>query len=92
MLDQDWPHQVALPAYRCMGHNYRTVHFFCEELSLSPRMRAFRRHAVEMLVLRFGGEILARAMRPSSPGMCARRSNASAELRLRNGRCINCGD
>jgi hypothetical protein len=36
MMDRDWPHQVALPAYRCMGHEYLTIHIFCQagELSL----------------------------------------------------------
>jgi hypothetical protein len=36
MKDRDWPHQVALPAYRCLGHNYLTMRFFClgEGLSL----------------------------------------------------------
>jgi len=40
MMDQDWPHQVTLPAYRCLGHNFLTIHFFCEGLSLSPRTHA----------------------------------------------------
>jgi antirestriction protein ArdC len=30
MMDWEWPHQVAQPAYRCMGHNYLTIHFFCD--------------------------------------------------------------
>jgi hypothetical protein len=29
MMDRQWPHQVAVPSYRCLGHNYRTMHFFC---------------------------------------------------------------
>jgi hypothetical protein len=42
MTDGDWPHQVELPAYRCTGHNNRTMHFFCQELPLSPRTHASR--------------------------------------------------
>jgi hypothetical protein len=36
MINRDWPHQVALPAYRCMGHEYLTIHISCqaEELLL----------------------------------------------------------
>jgi hypothetical protein len=52
-----------------MGHNYRSMHFFCEELSLSAFTHAFRRGAADMLVfsfavrrtpnnsMRFGGEL-----------------------------------
>ena len=35
MREWQWPHQVALPAYRCHGHNYVTIRPFCEPLSLS---------------------------------------------------------
>jgi len=30
MMDRQWPHQEALPAFRCMSHNYLTIHFFCQ--------------------------------------------------------------
>ena len=38
MMHRDWPFQIALPAYRCLGRNYFTIRFFCEgeRLSLSP--------------------------------------------------------
>src|SRR5262245_46879351 len=29
-MDRNWPCQVALPVYRCLGHNYLTIRFFCE--------------------------------------------------------------
>ena len=29
---------------------YRTIHFFCEGLSLSQRTHSFRRHDIDMLV------------------------------------------
>jgi hypothetical protein len=29
-IDRDWPHQVALPAARCTGRNYVTIHLFCD--------------------------------------------------------------
>jgi hypothetical protein len=35
MTDRDWPHQVVLPAYRCLGHEYLTINFFCEAERLS---------------------------------------------------------
>ena len=53
MTDGDWPHQVELPVYRCMGHNYRTMHFFCQELSLSPRTHPYRRDSADMTVFCF---------------------------------------
>jgi hypothetical protein len=31
-IDREWPHQVALPAQRCIGQNYVTIHLFCEGL------------------------------------------------------------
>jgi hypothetical protein len=34
-IDRLWPHQVALPAYRCIGHRYLTIQFFCEGKRLS---------------------------------------------------------
>jgi len=100
MTDGNWPHQVAVPAYRCMEHNYRTI-FYCQELSLSPRTHAFRRDTADMTVFcfaqsehakqfrdRFGGEIIDPAMRPRRRDTRARRDHLSAEQRLRNGRCI----
>jgi hypothetical protein len=27
---EQWPHQVALRAYRCLDQNYLTIHFFCD--------------------------------------------------------------
>jgi hypothetical protein len=73
MIDRDWPHQIALPAYRCLGHNYVTIHLFCEAqgLSLCHRGHSFRRDDTDMLVFcfaerphaeqfqaRFGGEFI----------------------------------
>jgi hypothetical protein len=54
-MDQDWPHQVALPAYRCLGHNYLTMRFFCEGegLSLCPRTPSLRRTDQDVLVFSF---------------------------------------
>jgi hypothetical protein len=43
MMDREWPHQVALPASGCSGHNYVTIRLFCEGLSLCPRTHSFRR-------------------------------------------------
>jgi hypothetical protein len=94
--DLGWPHRVALPAYRYMGHNSRTIHFFCEGLSLSPRTHGIHTGAADVVVFsfaerahaekfldRFGGEFLAPA---------TRRNDLSAERQLRYGRCINCDD
>ena len=47
-IDRQWPHQVALPASRCCGHNYVTIRLFCEDLSLCPRGHAFRRNDEDM--------------------------------------------
>src|SRR5262249_15926630 len=104
-MDRQWPHQVALPAYRCLGHNYRTIHFFCEGLSLFPRTHAFRCDAAEMLVFsfavrahahkfldRFGGELLDPAARSRWPVTRPRPTDFSAEQRVRYGLCINCDD
>ena len=54
MTNGAWPHQAVLPAYRCLGHNYRTMYFFCQELSLTPSTHAVRRDTPEMTVYRFG--------------------------------------
>jgi len=45
-IDRNWPHQVALPEYRCSGHNYVTIHLFCEGLSLCPRGHFFYRDGI----------------------------------------------
>jgi len=105
MMDRDWPHQVALPAMRCHGHNYITICLFCEPLSLCPRTHSFRRDDHDLMVFcfatrdhgekfrdRFGGEFLDPATRPRWPGPSTRRNDVSAVERLRNGRCINCDD
>jgi hypothetical protein len=51
-MDRQWPHQVALPAARCSGHNYVTVRLFCEDLSLCPRTHSFRRRHARLLLCR----------------------------------------
>jgi len=97
MTGGNWPHQVALPAY--------TMHFFCQELSLSSRTHAFCRDAAGMTVFcfaerehakkfrdRFGGELIDPATRPEHPRTRVRGSDLCTEQRLRNGRCINCDD
>jgi hypothetical protein len=73
MMDPEWPHRLVLPTYRCMGHSYLTMRFFCEGegLSLCPRTQSFRRDGHDMVVFsfakrahaeqfrdRFGGEFL----------------------------------
>lgn len=49
-IDREWQHQVALPEAlvalpeaHYIGHNYRTLHYFAERLSLCPRTISFRR-------------------------------------------------
>ena len=82
MMDRQWPHQVVLPSYRCLGHNYRTMHFFCEGLSLCPRRHCYRENDVDMTVFcfadrdhaekfrtRFGGDFLNPNDRPKWPGV-----------------------
>jgi hypothetical protein len=106
-IDCRWPHQIALPAYRCMGHNYLTIHFFCEaeRLSLCTPTHSFRRNDIHHIVfcfakpehaeqfqVRFGGELMDSATRPRWPGKHVSRGDLVAEHRLRNGRCINCDD
>ena len=100
-MDRDWPHQVALPAYRCIGHNYRTMHFFCG-------CRSFRGHThsaatplrcwssplwcvphTQKFLDRFGGELLDPAVRSRWSETRAQPTDFSAERRRRNGRCIN---
>ena len=80
-MDRQWPHQVALPAARCSGHNYVTIRLFCEDLSLCPRTHSFRRDDADMLVFcfadrahaeqfqqRFGGDFIDPKSRPKWPG------------------------
>src|SRR5262245_24263398 len=52
MMDRDWPHQVALPARRCVGHEYLTIHIFCqaESLSLCRRRHSYRQDDIDMTV------------------------------------------
>jgi hypothetical protein len=52
-INRDWPHQVALPAERCMGGNYVTIRLFREALSLCPRGHCFRRRNTNMNVFCF---------------------------------------
>jgi hypothetical protein len=80
-IDREWPHQVALPASRCTGHNYVTLRLFCEGLSLCPRGHTFRRDDADMSVFcfavrahaeqfrhGFGGEFIDPKSRPKWPG------------------------
>jgi len=65
MRDRDWPHQVALPAYRCLGHNFLTIHFFYQ----GGTVLCTRRHAyVDMTVFCFAkrahAEKISRPLRP----------------------------
>jgi len=68
-----------------MGHNYRSMHFFCQELSLSPHTHAYRRDAAETTNFcsadrehaqqfgdRFAGALIEPARRPSRLRMRAR--------------------
>ena len=56
-MDQGRPHQVALPAYRCLGHNYLTIRFFCEgeRLSLRAPCHSYRENDMDMTVFGFAG-------------------------------------
>jgi hypothetical protein len=103
-IDRGWPHQVALPADRCRGSNYSIIRHFCEGLSLCARTHSFRRDNIDMCVFcfaerdhaarfqqRFGGELMDPASRPNWPGS-ARKIDAAAEARHRNGRCTYCDD
>jgi hypothetical protein len=80
-IDRDWPHQIALPAYRCTGGNYVAIRRFCEGLSLCDRGHSFYRDGVDMNVFcfsvrehaerfqgRFGGEFIDPKDRPKWPG------------------------
>jgi len=101
-IDRNWPHQVGLAAERCNGSNYTIIRQFCEGLLICPRGHSFRRDGIDMVIFcfaernhaehfqrRFGGEIIDPAGRPRWPGS-ARRIDAAAEARHRNGRCRNC--
>ena len=80
MTDGDWPHQVQLPVYRCVRHNYRSMDCLLPgAVALSPYARN-RRDAGEMTVSCFadrehakkcgggsGGELIDPATRPSQP-------------------------
>ena len=81
IIDRDWPHQIALPAYRCTGGNYVTIHLFCQDLTLCPRGHSFYRDGTDMNVFcfaerehaeqfreRFGGEFIDPKIRPKWPG------------------------
>jgi hypothetical protein len=89
-IDRDWPHQVALPAYRCTGHNYVTIRLFCEGLSLCTRGHSFRRDDIDMTVFcfaerahaeqfkeRFGGEFIDPKSRPKWPRSRRHRAQSS---------------
>ena len=106
-MDRLWPHQVALPAYRCIGHRYSTIQFFCEgkRLSLCTRRHSYRENDLDMTVFcfaerahaeqfreRFGGELLDPRERPKRPGLRTRDTEAALDDRQRNGRCVNCAD
>jgi hypothetical protein len=82
-IDRDWPHQVAMPAEECTGHNYRSHHYFIayEKLSLCPRGHTFYRGARDFHVFcfaerehaetfqrQFGGEFIDPEDRPRWPG------------------------
>lgn len=79
-MDRERPHQVALPAAHCSGHNYVTIRLFCDGLSLCSRGHSFRRDDVDMIVfcfaqrdhaeqfqVRFGGEFIDPKFRPKWP-------------------------
>lgn len=82
-VDHGWPHQVALPEHACIGHHFKTVHFFCEAEKLSPCQRghSFKRDGVWFNVFcfaerehadrfhaRFAGEWIDQSKRPRWPG------------------------
>lgn len=43
-IDREWPHQVVLPAHRCMGHDYVTMRFSLpvQRLGTSVALSPFR--------------------------------------------------
>ena len=80
-IDRQWPHQVAVEAYRCTGENYIKHRLFCQDMSLCARGHFFYRDGVGFNVYcfaerdhaeqfrdRFGGEIIDPKDRPRWPG------------------------
>jgi hypothetical protein len=77
-IDACWPHQVALRADDCTGHNYRTIHYFIaqERLTHCDRGHFLYRDGVgfnvhcfgERFQQRFSGEFMAPKVRPRWPG------------------------
>ena len=80
-IDRDWPHQVALPAFRCTGSQHNDHAAFCGDLSLCPRGHWFYRDGHDFKVFcfadpeharqfceRFGGEVMDPKTRPKWPG------------------------
>jgi hypothetical protein len=81
-MDQRRLHQVALPAYRCLGHNHLTIRYFCEgerlpwcapchshgedDVDMTVFCFAERAHS-EQFRERFGGEFLEPKDRPKGP-------------------------
>jgi hypothetical protein len=101
-MDRQWPHQVAVPAYRCLGHNYLTIRFFCEGegLSLCPRTQALRRDHQDMLIFsfaerahaehfltRFGGDFLDTKHRAKWPGASSYHYAPGAPVSDQRGKC-----
>jgi hypothetical protein len=62
LINSDWPHLIALPAYRCLGHNYLTIGLLCdgEHLSLCTRGHSFRRDETDALLFCFAERPLAK--------------------------------
>jgi hypothetical protein len=52
MVERQWLHQVSLPGYRWIGHNYLTIHFFreAEGLSLCKRRHSCHENDAEAAV------------------------------------------
>jgi hypothetical protein len=104
-MDWQWPHQVALPVMRCLGHNYITLRLFCEPLSLYLRTHSLRRDDQDMIVFRFrqrdhaeqfrnrfGGEFLGPQDRLNGLFLVTRHTDTALDDRQRNGHCVNCAD
>lgn len=79
-IDRGWPHQVAIEARFCTGHNYYTLRFFCADLSLCDRGHSFYRDGTDFNVFcfadrehaerfseRFNGELMHARDRPRWP-------------------------
>ena len=82
-IDSGWPHQIAMEADRCTGHNYRTQHYFIdrERLSHCSSGHGFYRQGIWFTVFcfaerehaerfqrQFGGEFIDPKDRPRWPG------------------------